>query len=108
MVEITIGVCMRLQMTGMVLDAPAAGLALLAVWSMSVVTTEWMQGLPVLLLTIMFTMSAALFWECLAASNMRLEGMGSSLLFATVGDVVRAEETDNRHAMCTCCYSCGK
>jgi len=66
---------MRLQMTGMVLDAPAA-CVLLAVWYMSAVTTEWIQGLPVLSLTIVFTMGAALFWERLAASSMKYEGMG--------------------------------
>jgi len=93
-------------MTGMVLDAPAAGLALLAVWSVSAFTTEWMHGLPTLSLTIMCTMSAALFWEFLASSKMNLAGMGP-FLYPTVGDLVRAEEMDNRHASCKCCYQDG-
>ena len=88
------------------MDAPAAGLALLAVWSVSAATTEWMQGLPALSLTIMFTMSVALFWECLAAPTKNLAGMGP-FLYTTVGDVVRAEEMDNRHASCECCYQDG-
>ena len=96
---------MRLQMTGMVLDALAA-CVLLAVWYMSAVTMEWIQGLQVLSLTIVFTMGAALFWERLAASSMKYEGMGL-FMHRTVGDVVNAQDRDNRHASCRCCHHDG-